>query len=80
VETRAKVKKILEILISQTKKKSIESIIQSLNNPLNIKHKPVINVIIKTTSYLPIENTPLKERIFHIMNDLLKNQNVKFVK
>ncbi len=77
METRAKVKKILEILISQTKKKSIESIIQSLNNPLNIKHKPVINVIIKTTSYLPIENTPLKERIFHIMNDLFEKPKCK---
>jgi rubrerythrin len=71
METRAKVKNILNILINQTKKKTIESIIQSLNNPLNTKHKPVVDVIIKTTNYLP-QNTLLKERIYHIINDLFE--------
>jgi len=71
MELRAKVKKLIETLIIQTNKQTIESVIQSLGNPLNKRKKPIIEAIIKTTQYLPLD-VRLKERIYHIINDLFE--------
>jgi len=76
MQYRTKVKTLIETLILKTKKQTIESVIQSLNNPLNKSRKPILEVIIKTTEYLP-QNTLLKERIYHILNDLFKRPKCK---
>lgn len=71
MQYRAKVKNLIEILILKTNKQTTESVIQSLNNPLNKTRKPIIDVVIKTTEYLPL-NVSLKERIYHILHDLFE--------
>ena len=71
MQYRAKVKELIKTLILKTKKQTAESVIQSLNNPLNKSRIPIIEIIIKTTNYLP-QDVLLKERIYHILNDLFE--------
>lgn len=70
VENRAKIKQVVNILIQKSKTKNLYSVALSLSNKLNVKYQPIVQAIIKVTSYLPEETTPIKERLYHIMNDL----------
>ncbi len=69
IEDRAKVKQVINILIQKTKNKNIYGLVSSLSSKLNKKYQPVIQTIVKVTDYLPV-TTHIKERIYHIMNDL----------
>ena len=73
IEDRAKVKQVINILIQKTKNKNIYGLVSSLSSKLNKKYQPVIQTIVKVTDYLPV-TTHIKERIYHIMNDLYELQ------